>query len=291
MLEKLWDGNMGFFKTFVTEKNIKTQTERYNGDNAYINQPLGLSPVPELYGYVPWYYGVMDTPENSGDYLKAWRLITDPDYFAGPAGLATAPISHPDFMRPHHHECAWDGPSWPYATCQALGAMARMLRNLGSGRFAPVDSNNFINLTGQYAAAHRLKLPDEREIDWIDENYCPLTGEWLALTRLYEWDDANKDRGQYYNHSTFCDLIISDVIGLQPGENGSITVQPMIGDWDYFYMDNVFVQGRRLTVFYDKDGTRYNRGAGLTVLVDGSEAGRLDELGKLEIKMNYTNSN
>ena len=271
----LWDANTSFFKTFVAEKHRQIQKERYQNekggnDNAYLNQPLGLCPVPEIYGYTPWYYGVMDDEPNE-EYLKAWRFIMDPDFFAGPVGLATAPISHPNFMRPHHHECAWDGPSWPFATCQALGAMAHMLRDADSNsKTPPVSAADFMKLMTQYAAAHRLKTPDG-EVDWIDENYNPLTfaGDWIARERLYEWNDPNKDRGQYYNHSSFCDLIISDVIGLRCVDDGQIAVKPMAKDWPYFMLKGVCIRGRDITVIYDKDGSRYGKGSGLMVLRDG----------------------
>jgi len=276
MQEILWDKEAKFFKTYVSEKHRKIQQENYKGDNAHLGQPLGLSPIPELFGYTPWYYGVMDKlpAEN---FLKAWRLIMDRDYFAGPVGLSTAPIKHPDFMRPHHHECAWDGPSWPFATCQALGAMARSLRNFGETKAMPVTADDFMKLIKQYAAAHRLVDSDGKDIDWIDENYDPFDGEWIARNRLYAWNDEKKDRGQYYNHSSFCDLIISDVIGLQCRES-SIMVQPLALDWPHFRLDNVHVRGRKLSI-------RYRKEAGLKVLVDGQIAGELPKLGVLEISM------
>ena len=280
----LWDVETSFFKTFVSEKHRHIQKEKYqneNGenDNAYLAQPLGLCPVPEIYGYTPWYYGVMDY-ETGEEYLKAWRFIMDPDFFAGPAGLATAPISHPHFMRPHHHECAWDGPSWPFATCQTLGAMAHMLRNADS-KTPTVTRADFMKLMTQYAAAHRLKTPDG-EIDWIDENYDPITGDWIARDRLYEWDDPNKDRGQYYNHSTFCDLVISDVIGLRCMEDGEIKVRPMAEDWPYFMLDGVRVRGHDITVIYDNDGSKYGKGSGLMIFLNRKEIGRLQASACLE---------
>ena len=286
MLALLWDTEMKFFKTYVTEKHREIQKKKYahhsDRENTYVDQPLGLHPVPELFGYAPWCYGVMDDVP-AGDYLKAWRYITDPDYFAGPVGLATAPMSHPHFIRHHRHECAWDGPTWPYATCQALGAMARMLRNDAKSE-APVTARDYMKLMNQYAAMHRLPLSKGAEpVDWIDENYDPRSGALLARDRLYEWNDANKDRGQYYNHSTFCDLVISDVIGLSCDENGQITVQPLAVDWPYFLLSGVSMRGSEIAVMYDRDGTRYGKGSGLAVFRDGQEVGRLKELGRLTI--------
>jgi len=283
MRNVLWDNDMNFFKTFISEKHRQTQHQIYAGanDNAYLDQPLGLCPVPELFGYAPWYYGVMDD-KPEGDYLEAWKYIVDPEYFAGPAGLATAPIKHPLFMQHHRHECAWDGPSWPFATCQALGAMARTLRNYSDIDKLPVSARDFMNLITQYASAHKLVTDEGALIDWIDEDYDPIKGNWIARDRLYEIDDLNKDRGQYYNHSSFCDLIISDVIGLQSNDDGKITIHPLAVDWPYFYIENVWIHGRNVSVVYDRDGSRYNRGAGLMVYVDGKLVGQSDKPGKIE---------
>jgi hypothetical protein len=46
-------------------------------------------------------------------------------------------------------------------------------------------------------------------------------------------------------------------------------------------LDNVLYHGHILTIFWDKDGSKYHRGKGLVVLVDGKEAGRSETLTKL----------
>jgi hypothetical protein len=40
-----------------------------------------------------------------------------------------------------------------------------------------------------------------------------------------------------------------------------------------------------LTILWDRDGGRYNRGAGLTVLVDGQPFAHRNDLGRLEGKL------
>ena len=283
MRSVIWDDDMLFFKTFVAERHRRIQNENYSSanDNAYLDQPLGLCPVPELFGYAPWYYGVMDDMPQRDNRLNAWKYILDPDYFAGTAGLATAPIKHPLFLRHHHHECAWDGPSWPFATSQALGAMARTLRNYCDSDL-PITARDYMKLITQYAAAHNWETPEGSTIDWIDENYDPIQGGWIARARLHEWDDVNKERGQYYNHSSFCDLVISDVIGLQLLDKGRIAVHPLAVDWEYFRLENIRIQGHDVEILYDKDGSRYGRGAGLAVKIDGCIAGSIAELGRIE---------
>lgn len=48
-----------------------------------------------------------------------------------------------------------------------------------------------------------------------------------------------------------------------------------------FALDDVPYRGRRLSILWDKDGTRYQHGAGLRVLADGKEIASLPTLGKI----------
>ena len=41
----------------------------------------------------------------------------------------------------------------------------------------------------------------------------------------------------------------------------------------WFAADGIALHGKVVTVLFDKDGTKYNHGKGLTVLVDGVQAG------------------
>jgi hypothetical protein len=115
-------------------------------------------------------------------------------------------------------------------------------------------------------------------VPWIDENLNPATGDWLARTRLKTWkngawdrDKGGEERGKDYNHSTFCDLIISGLIGLRPRADNVIEVNPLLpaGTWNYFCLDQIPYHGHLLSIVYDKDGKRYNRGKGMRVMLDG----------------------
>ena len=88
------------------------------------------------------------------------------------------------------------------------------------------------------------------------------------------------DRGQAYNHSTFCDLIIEGLVGLRSRSDDVVEVNPLIptGTWDYFCLDRVPYHGRTLTILWDKTGEHYHKGAGLRVLADGKEIAHEDEL-------------
>jgi hypothetical protein len=115
----------------------------------------------------------------------------------------------------------------------------------------------------------------------------PLTGDWISRTRLKSWKngtwDAGKggeERGKDYNHSTFCDLVITGLIGLRPRSDQTVEVNPLVpeGRWDWFCLDHVPYHGRMLTILYDRTGTKYGRGQGLQVLADGKQVAASDKL-------------
>ena len=53
-------------------------------------------------------------------------------------------------------------------------------------------------------------------------------------------------------------------------------VNPLLppGTWDWFCLQGVAYHGHSLTILWDKDGTRYGRGAGLVIFADGKEIAR-----------------
>ena len=61
-----------------------------------------------------------------------------------------------------------------------------------------------------------MRIENGNIVPWIDENLNPFTGDWISRTRLKTWENGTwskgkggVERGKDYNHSTFCDLIIS----------------------------------------------------------------------------------
>ncbi|MFO0810747.1 MAG: hypothetical protein U0746_19125 [Gemmataceae bacterium] len=103
----------------------------------------------------------------------------------------------------------------------------------------------------------------------------PFTGEWHARALKIKKGKFN-GRGDHYNHSGFADLVISGLVGLKPRADDTIEVNPLVpaGRWDWFCLDGVRYHGRDLTILWDRDGTRFSRGAGLRILVDGKEVAR-----------------
>lgn len=217
--------------------------------------------VRELIGYVPWYFGLPEPGKTD-----AFQLLNRQDVFAAPAGLTTADQGHPRFMEEFDHECLWNGPVWPFATSQTLVAAANMLRSEGSSSFTPED---YYTLLLQYARSHHRTDEQGRILPWIDENMHPYTGRWLARDILESWgwpveEKGGFERGKDYNHSLFCDLVLDGLLGIGPGPDGEIRVNPLIPeDWNYFWVENVMVQGNRYRIVYDKDGSHYGTAPGL----------------------------
>lgn len=255
--EKLWDKNAQFFK--VLSRN----------ENQLVN-------VRELHGYTPWYFNL-----PNGNKSAAWKQLMDPKGFYAPFGPTTAEQRDPHFKIAYGgHECQWNGPSWPYATSVTLTAMANLLNNY---RQNAINRQDYFDLLKTYTKSQHLKLDDGQVVPWIDEDLDPYTGVWIARTLLKQRGSEIPERGKDYNHSTYCDLIITGLVGLRPGANEAVVVNPLIPDgvWDYFCLDNVHYHGHTLTILYDKTGNRYGKGKGLRVLADGKEIGASKKLERL----------
>ena len=114
----------------------------------------------------------------------------------------------------------------------------------------------------------------------------PYIGEYLD-EKTGAWLKGDNPRSRFYNHSTFCDLVITGLIGLVPRADDTIELSPLLppGEWDYFCLDNVLYHGRKLTITWDRTGEGYTRGAGLSIAVDGEEIARSPQLQALTTKM------
>lgn len=166
------------------------------------------------------------------------------------------------------HECLWNGPSWPFATTQTLVAFANLLNGPEQ---AEVNSSDYLRLLTTYSHSQHIQLPDGRSIPWIDEDLDADSGKWIARTILTSLNQLPKNRGRYYNHSGFADLIITGLMGLRPASGNEVIVNPLVppDKWKYFALDSVPYHGHLLTILYDRDGSRYRRGAGFQVFCDG----------------------
>jgi hypothetical protein len=122
---------------------------------------------------------------------------------------------------------------------------------------------------------------------WIDENLNPYTGDWIARTLLRQRRQLPEERGKDYNHSSFCDLVITGLVGLRPRADDLLEVNPLLPEsaCEYFCLDNVRYHGRSITILFDKNGERYGKGTGLQVLVDGRRVAGSPSLQRVTVRL------
>lgn len=262
LCHKLWDEKDLFFKVLPQSENAQ------------------LKEVRELHGYTPWTFEIPDEK-----FAAAWKFLMDSKHFFAPYGLTTAEQSHPGFTIAYEgHECQWNGPSWPFATSMTLTGLANLLNTQNQKYISKYD---YYTLLSVYAKSqHRYNEKGEL-IPWIDENLNPYTGDWISRTLLLERQQKPKERGCHYNHSSFCDLVISGLIGLCPQKEDVLIVNPLIpnGIWEYFCLDNVLYHGKIITILYDKTGKKYNKGKGFAIYIDGRKRAQSPDLCRLEVKL------
>jgi len=220
-----------------------------------------LADVREQIGLIPWYFNL---PEPG--YEKAWKQILDPAGFKAPMGLMTAERRHPDFRSHGVGTCEWDGAVWPYATTETLVGLANLLR---SYRQEYVSRQDYFDALLTYARSHTRKGKP-----YIGEYLDEKNGKWLT---------PDSDRSRYYNHSAFCDLVITGLLGLVPRSDDVIEVAPLLPAeaWDWFCLDGALYHGRVITILWDSTGEKYGKGKGLRIYADGIQLAHCDTLSRV----------
>lgn len=249
----LWDPRRQFFFPMyrddeerdghrVTARTLTYQTGQFAGDRH----------GRELIGYVPWQFNMLDADRG---YEAAWEKLMDRDAFFANFGPTTVERHDPLFLL-QKSCCWWSGQSWPYATSQTLKALANLLQERAPSVITTAD---YVKLLQIYARTHR-----KQGRPYLAEACHPDTGS-------FEGHDGY-NHSEHYFHSGYCDLIITGLVGLRPVDAATFEVRPLAPDsWDWFALDDVPYHGRRVSILWDRDGTRYGRGAGLTLLVDGQK--------------------
>lgn len=251
--ENLWQD--GFYRAFHFENG----QEGLSCEDM-VKGWLNRSPR-ELIGYIPWMFHI---PEPGKE--NVFDALTDPEGFYTAYGLTTVETVNPRFLYEVNHECLWNGYVWPFATAQTLTAMGNMVREYPEGKRY---REAYLQLVKQYAKMHRRIREDGKEVPWIDEVKHPLREEWSSREILKNWgwteEKGGYERGKDYNHSTFCDIILSGVLGI--GFDGDeLKVNPCIPqEWEYFKVENLHAGGNTYTVVYDKSGEKYGCGKGVMI--------------------------
>ena len=259
-LRELWDERRGFFlHEFAHDEKdgIRARTHTYDS-----GKHAGDAHGREEIGYVPWQFGL---PPDSARYTRAWRFLMDTGYFAAPYGPVTAERHDPLFyISPRC--CWWSGNSWPYATTQTLVAMANLLNDY---RQDVVTKRDWMELFRVYTRTQR-----KNGRPYIAEAANPDDGSW-------EGHDTFQ-HSEHYFHSGYIDPLITGLVGLRPRADDSLEVNPLAPEeWDWFALNGVQYHGHTVSIFWDRDGTRYGHGKGLTILADGLGLASAPRLGRL----------
>ena len=223
--------------------------------------------VREQLGFIPWYFHL---PEPARGQEVAWRQFTDERGFRAPYGLTTAERRHPAFRSHGVGSCEWDGAVWPFATSQTLTALAHVLHDYPG---APVTKDDYFDALRTYARGHRM-------------NGKPYLGEYLD-EQTGAWLKGDHPRSRWYNHSTFADLIITGLAGLRPRLDDVVEVHPLLpaGKWDWFALDRIPYHGRLIAIVWDRTGTHFQRGRGLSIWSDGQVIARSDQLERMTAQL------
>ena len=262
----LWDPKREFFFPMSmrdeTDKEgnvVKKHTLTYQSGK-FAGSPHGR----ELHAYIPWQFNLPDAGFES-----AWKFLMDRDYFFADFGPTTVERHDPLFLLKNSC-CWWSGQSWPYATAQTLKAVANLLHNY---RQNVVTRADYVKQLGIFARSHR-----KQGKPYLAEALHPDTGS-------FEGHDGY-NHSEHYFHSSFNDLVITGLVGLKTRADDVVEIDPLApAEWPFFALDDVPYRGRRLSILWDKDGTRYQRGAGLRVLADGKEIASLPTLGRISVTL------
>jgi hypothetical protein len=271
---KLWNSKDQFYEVLspATDSGIRKQKKFVDPGTQ-----LQFSGVRELIGYIPWQFGI-----PAADHGVAWKQLFNPQGFDGKYGATTAERRSPRFRFASSDQCTWNGPAWPFAMTQTLLALADY-----ENQPSPIITHaEYLKLFSRYVLAQHITLKNGKVIDWIDEDYDADTDEWIAKDILIQ-KNKQVGRGNYYNHSGFADPLITGLIGLRPRTDQHISIHPLLpaGTWTYFAVDALPYHGHLLTILWDATGSRYRRGKGFTLLVDGKQVSHRNDLGSIEYEL------
>lgn len=247
--ERLWDGD--FYKAVHAEKLTSDLSVR------------DIAPemnVRELIGYIPWIYSMPSSGKE-----EAFKYLKDENVFKAKTGFATADKSHPRYLYVVPHECLWNGYVWPYATSQTLNAVISLLEHYDQDVITNADLYDFIKT---YAEMHYIE--DEKgKHSFIDEEMRPDAPVWQTreLLKSMNWPlvKGGYERGKDYNHSTFIDLVLRGLIGIDASAQTLVVKPRVIGVWKWFKVENLTFRRQTYDIYYDEDGTKYGKGKGLII--------------------------
>lgn len=245
---KMWDSMSHWFLSLRASDDTKT-------------------PTKEIIGLYPFYFNL---PRTGKGYEKAWDIALDPGQFWTTWPLASVCKDCPAFAQngwpvgPGGSICMWNGPSWPHANSIILTAMANTLRSYPGVETTRLTRQKLFDLFNSFT---RVQYRDQNpRYPWTGEFYNGDTGAWKTTQRDY-------------NHSTWIDPLIRDLIGLIPRNDDILEIDPLIpaNAWSYWILDGQAYRKHDVTIAYDAQGGHVAPGfKGFAVYIDGKRVFRAD---------------
>src|SRR5690606_30717751 len=101
------------------------------------------------------------------------------------------------------------------------------------------------------------------------------------------WLKGDDPRSKFYNHSTFADIVIQDLIGFKPSLDDSFSLKPLIPEkeWAFFTLQGIPYKNKIVDIYWDESGTQYKKGKGLLVYIDGQLVSKSKHLKPITIKL------
>ncbi len=210
-----------------------------------------VADVKEVIGVYPFYFGML--PWGKG-YESAWASILDPKQFWTTWPVASASKECPAYSQTNWPGdgraagCMWNGPTWPHANALVMTAMARTLRATRDHGVAdsPLKKEHLWALFASFTRA-QYRNQDIGQ-PWTGEFYNGDTGRWKT---------AERD----YNHSTWLDILIPELIGVVPRDDDILEVDPLLPEdaLHHFLLDGLRYHGHDVTVAWDAPTPRLAR--------------------------------
>lgn len=247
--EKLWDGD--FYKAI--------HTDNINSDVSYKDIHPEMN-VRELIGYNPWIYCMPDAAKAS-----MFKYLKDDKCFKANTGFATADMSHQRFLYDMPHECLWNGYVWPFATSQTISGIISLLNGYEQ---SVITNNDLYDFIRTYADMHYV-VDEKGKHSFIDEVMYPDKLVWSSREKLkalgWRADKGGYERGKDYNHSTFIDLVLRGLIGIDITSQTLVVKPRIVGIWKWFKVENLSYKNVIYNIYYDEDGTKYGKGRGIVI--------------------------
>ena len=224
----------------------------------------------ELIAYFPYRFYI----GTNQSYISGLEAVLDEEHFLTEYGPTTLEMTYPYYtaLKNNTYCCMWQGQSWPFSTSVYLGTLARIARD---GLSDIITSEIFNQELSKY-----VKTNYKDGVPYTAESHYPTIDMWSGDT---------SNHSEHYLHSTYIDNIFTNLFGIIPGFDDTLTMKPLVpANWTHFAVENLPYHGTLLTMIWDSDGTHYNGcSAGLSIYSNGTLFHHQAKLGALNVSLPF----